>query len=314
RLLFDEDIALLSAFLVALHPGLIYFSTEFHPLTFNALFFSIVMLFLLRLSKTHRIKDALLSGVFIGIAFFDRAIALIFIPLFFTLMPKIKAPLKTKLKLFILTLTIASLAVAVWGVRNYSLFHKLILSRSSTGYLFWLGNNPNSTGSAMFDKNQSMLDTLGKDTLSQLKTMDELSQNEYFKETALLFVKQRPLSFLSRYFKKFYYFWWFSPQVGSLYHFNFLFIYKLFYFIIIFSAVSGLYIIAKKRSQIQNVYVSGVAFAVMCCLALAAVQSLFYIEGRHRWVIEPIIMIFSSFTFLSILRTIRYGIYDARKM
>lgn len=303
--LFDEKIGMVAAVLTAVHPGLIYFSTEFHPLTFNALFITVTIFLLIRVSETLDTGRALLAGLSIALAFLDRSIALIFIPLSILLILTAKGRGVAKLKVLSCIFAVVFLAVAGWTIRNYAVFHKIVIARSSSGYLFWLGNNPNYTGSAMYSKNVAMLYTLDGKTQADMRKMDEIGQNRYFTNMTLSYVKQKPFQFLARWAQKFYYFWWFSPQTGFLYPAGWLVPYKIFYTIIIFSAIFSAVYISLNFKKMKGVYPQGIFFTIFCCLSLAAAQSLFYIEGRHRWVIEPIIMIFSSWALIYVLRLVK---------
>jgi hypothetical protein len=39
-----------------------------------------------------------------------------------------------------------------------------------------------------------------------------------------------------------------------------------------------------------------------CCLAISVLQSLYYVEGRHRLAIEPLLLMFTSIGVVSIAR------------
>lgn len=312
--LFDERAGLAAAFLTAIHPGLVYFATEFHPLTFNTLFMVLVISTLMRLFKTLKIRDAVFSGVLIGLAFLDRFSCLIFTPIAVGFLIFSNTSVRLKLKLSIIIILITLVPVTAWSARNYVLFHKLVIMRSSTGYLFWLSNNPHSTGSAQYDRNNGILNTLGDQTLKRLNTMDELGINSYLMERAVSFVKSDPRMFLWNWIKRFYYFWWFSPTSGILYPASWFILYRAFYALVLITAAYAFISIILSRKTIKNVYWPGIYLIAISVLSLAATQSLFYIAGRHRWVIEPIIMIFSSWTIVHLLRSGRKAGLDDGKI
>jgi len=297
----DERVGLLAALLTALHPGLIYFATQFHPLTFNALFVTLIILALGRLYQTPKVKNAIASGILIGLAFLDRSLCLIFIPIAAGLLVFSNTSARIKLKLCIIVILISLVPVTAWSIRNYILFHKVVVGRSSAGYLFWIGNNPRTTSSAMYDKNTPMIYTLDKETLKKFNTMNELEIDAYLMNKGMSFVKSRPYVFLWNWAKRFYYFWWFPPFIGMQYPPAWLVAYKIFYMGVFFTAIYALISITTRREKIKDINLPDVYLVVLCVLALAAAQSLFYVEGRHRWAIEPILMIFSSWTIVQIL-------------
>lgn len=303
--LFCEKVGLLAAVITAVHPGLIYYSTEFHPLTFDVLFFTMIVASLVRLSKTAAVKDALLTSFFIGMAFLSRTTAIIFIPIALLFVFLLKAPVKIRLKLSFCILLISLSAVTAWTVRNYVVLRKVIITRSSPGWLLWLGNNPNSTGSAMYSREKDVVSNLDQESFKNLKQMDELGQNRFFTDRAVSFIKKDPLAFLNRWAKRTYYFWWFSPQSGFLYPAAWLSMYKLFYLLLLMPAILAISIIGMNNKSLVGVYMFGAFLAVFCVLALSLAQTAFYVEGRHRWVVEPIVGIFSAWFYLYVFDRMR---------
>lgn len=300
RNLFSEEAGILAAFITAVHPGLIYYSTEFHPLTFDVLFFTMIVASLVRLSKTAAARDALLAGFFIGIAYLSRTTALIFIPVALLLVALLKIPIKRKLKLSVCVLLLSLSAVAAWSARNYVVLHKVVITRSSPGWLLWLGNNPNHTGSSLYTKDKGMVATLSDEDNKKLMLMDELGQNRFFTERAVTFIKGDPAAFFTRWATRICYFWWFSPQAGYLYPGSWLLIYKSFYLLLLVPAVLAVSMIAVRGRKQAGVYLPGVILTVCCCLLLGVAQTAFYVDGRHRWVIEPILGIFSAWFYIRV--------------
>ena len=299
--LFDERVGLLAALLTAFHPGLVYFATQFHPLTFNALFAVLIILTLTRLYRTPKVKNAVITGIVMGLAFLDRSSCLIFIPIAAGLIVFSSTSARLKLKLCAIVILITLIPVAAWSMRNYAVLHKFVITRSSTGYLFWIGNNPNSKSSATYDQNTAAIETLGKDTLDKFKAMNELEINTYLMDDAVSYVKSHPWIFLSRWAKRFYYFWWFSPSAGMFYPPQWFVLYRAFYIFMLVTAMYALISIIAGRKKMKNTYLPGVYLMAVFVLLISATQTLFYIEGRHRWVIEPMLMIFSSWTIIRII-------------
>ena len=64
----------------------------------------------------------------------------------------------------------------------------------------------------------------------------------------------------------------------------------IYYFVIIFSALIGFYAIWRGGGLArQHLILIGVFL-----FALALLQSLYYVEGRHRWAVEPILIAISG--------------------
>lgn len=304
--LFCEKVGLLASFIIALHPGLIYYSTEFHPLTFDVLFFTMIVASLVRLSKMAAVKEALLAGILIGVAFLSRTTMIMFIPIAVLLSLLLKEQIRVRLKLSLCILLISLTAVTAWTVRNYVVFHKIIITRSSPGWLLWLGNNPYHTGSAMYSREKSVVDNLDQESFKNLRQMDELGQNRFFTDRAVSFIKKDPVAFATRWAKRVYYFWWFSPQAGFLYPATWLFAYKLFYLLLLIPAILAISVIVMNNKSLSGVYMFGVFLTVFCSLALSLAQTAFYVEGRHRWVTEPVLIIFAAWFYIYFLERARH--------
>ena len=241
-------------------------------------------------------SDCRPKGLFMGMAFLDRSSALIFIPLCGLAIFLAEGSIRKKLKIASVIVIVSSFVLMPWAIRNYAIFHKLVITRSSSGYLFWLGNNPNYTGGAMYDKDTAMVNTLDQGSERKLKSMGELDQDKYLMEKALDFVRHDPPGFLSRWKTRIGYFWWFSPHAGLLYPSRWLSLYKIFYSVVILTALFGVFLLIFRRKRLRNVDLQGAWFLLICCVAWALTQSMFYIEGRHRWVVEPVIILFSAWT------------------
>lgn len=302
KIIFGESTGLTAASIVAVHPGLIYYSTQFHPLTFDVLFFTLVLLSLVRLSRTESLKDAFLAGAVIGLAFSSRSSMIIFIPIAVLIAFIIKVPMKYRIKLSACILLVSLSVVAAWSIRNYAVLHRVIVTRSTPGWLLWLGNNPNYTGSAMSADGKDMASTLGNENLNDLRGMDELGQNKYFTDSAFSFIKKDPAAFFIRWASRYYYFWWFTPEAGYFYPAGWMLLYKLFYMMLLVPAILAMARMAMSRSASENIYLPGALITIVSCLLLAFAQTAFYTEGRHRWVVEPVLAIFSAWFFVSLVR------------
>jgi len=100
------------------------------------------------------------------------------------------------------------------------------------------------------------------------------------------------LKFVAFYFKKVYYYWWFSPQSGILYPKRYLDIYKCLYSFALLLSLLGAVMAVLFRGKVMR----GNALLLICVfMSICFTQSFFYVEGRHRWLIEPILFIFFSY-------------------
>jgi hypothetical protein len=185
-----------------------------------------------------------------------------------------------------LVLAAAALVMAPWVIRNLEVQHRFMLTRSGTGLVFWLGNNPHAfSGSAATPQGEALYELLPPEERARLGQLDELGQQDFFRDEALAYVRARPLAFVGRWALKLGYFWWQSPQAGYLYPGAGFRLYQAFYL-----AMMALVMVAvvRRRRQPEVWLLAGF------CLALALLQSAYYIEGRHRLAIEPILLVLAG--------------------
>jgi CHASE2 domain-containing sensor protein len=89
---------------------------------------------------------------------------------------------------------------------------------------------------------------------------------------------------------KFFYFWWRAPLTGIEYPKSWGIGYLVYYLVIFLSAVIGFFGIWRTGTTArQNLILIGVFL-----FGLSLLQSLYYVEGRHRWAVEPILIAVSG--------------------
>ncbi|MBU1007072.1 MAG: glycosyltransferase family 39 protein [Candidatus Omnitrophica bacterium] len=289
---FNRKVGLLAAFLTTFHPGLmIYTIWKIHPLLLDSFLILLVVLVFLKACTKLSLWKAFLSGAIIGLTMLTRSTVGLFLPFGIAYLALSQNVNKKKLLIFSCALLISTaLIIAPWIVRNYSI-HKQIIFTTATGELLWRGNNIEASGSSYLVSGKTVTETMPKDLAEKIYGKSELVQRDVFMKEAFGFIKKNPDQAIKLFVKKFYHYWWFSPQSGILYLKSWLSIYKIYYTIIIMLGGIGLY----KAFCIHDPRVlQGVCLLLLMLLAISLAQSLFYVEGRHRWAIEPIILIFSA--------------------
>jgi 4-amino-4-deoxy-L-arabinose transferase-like glycosyltransferase len=293
--IFNKRIGIISAVLCIFHPGLIIYSTtKLHELSLVAFLFSLLTWIILKFEKDITYKRSFTVGFLIGICILTRATIVAFIPLFLLwLFLYRKYIFRTKrdfwLKSFFI-IFIAGIVILPWVIRNYSIHRQFIFMQTPAADL-WVGNNINASGTNYLEDGRPVFESMPKDFINKIFASDELTQDRIFKEAVYRFIKEHPDKFILLFFKKLYYFWWFSPQAGIKYQRIYLLIYKLFYSAILFFSICGIIsvLIKAERKVIRET-----SFILLLFLAISIMQSLFYVEGRHRWAIEPLLLIFTA--------------------
>ncbi len=84
-------------------------------------------------------------------------------------------------------------------------------------------------------------------------------------------------------------FWWGSDVTGLLYPQLWLFGYRVWYIAILIPAASGTWRGLREPKQ-----QSAVALVLITLLVVSLTQAVFYVEGRHRLAVEPLLLILSG--------------------
>ena len=288
--------ALGAAALAAVHPGLVVYTTKFHPFILDSLLVLAVLAACLLLSTERPWRSALLLGAALGLCALSRATILVCLPV---IAWWVWRRLERRMATMAVVLATAALVVAPWVARNHAVHHRFVLTRSGTALVFWLGNNPHAfTGSATTAGGGRVLELMPADERQRLLHLDELGQQDLLRAEAGAYVRAQPLAFLRRWAVKFSYFWWQSPQAGQLYPAAWFRLYQAFYLVTMALVVAA---IAVHRRRPETWLVVGF------CLAIALVQSAYYVEGRHRLTIEPLLLLLGGQGLAGLLQLLPWG-------
>jgi 4-amino-4-deoxy-L-arabinose transferase-like glycosyltransferase len=276
--------ALWATGLAAVHPGLIAYTTKFHPFILDSLLVLAVLAACLFFSPKRPWRSALYLGAAIGLCALSRATILVCLPVIaWWVWGRLEARRLSSLALMLAT---AALVVTPWVARNHAVQHRFVFTRSGTGLVFWLGNNPHAfSGSATTPDGTPLYRLLPPAQRQRLEQLDELGQQDLFRAEATAYVRARPLGFLRRWAIKLGYFWWQSPQAGGLYPASVFRLYQAFYLLMMAAVVAAVVIHRRRR---ETWLIAGF------CLAIALVQSAYYVEGRHRLTIEPLLLLLAG--------------------
>jgi 4-amino-4-deoxy-L-arabinose transferase-like glycosyltransferase len=291
--------ALLAAVLVAFHPGLTVYSVlKLHSLVFDVFFYLLSISLILRFIQKPDNKTAVLTGFVIGLALLSRSTILAFaifaLAYAFFVLQGIK--MKIKIKYLLAVCFSAMIIYSPWVIRNYKVFNGFVFAQTSSGENLWVGNNKAASGSAILPSGKSVHTKMPQEMREDLQNLDELGQVRFYKNYFFSFIKEEPLLFTRLFIKKLYYFWWFAPQTGTLYSRPWLHTYKLYYGILFLLFIMGLLSSLRDKSHFPLI--------LMLCaymLSLAFLHAIVNVDTRHRWAVEPIMIIFTSIGFFNLV-------------
>ena len=283
-----------AGFLVAVHPGLIiYNATKAHPLSFDSLFFSLALLMFFRLYDRPTVARAVTLGLIAGLGTLSRSTMLIFLPIgaVWLLATTPRGSWRSAAGAIVVAGITAFVVILPWSVRDSIVQHRNLFLISTTGEDFWDGNNPYATGHSYVDADHAVIHALSPAEHADLMSQpDEIAQSRWFRNKAIEFIKANPAAAARLTFVKFFHFWWFAPQTGVLYPALWRQVYMAYYVLALGLAAAGGWRLAHMGAPAIRLTLLVVAFL----LGLSALQSVYYVEARHRWAIEPMLLAISG--------------------
>jgi len=289
--MFDEKTALIASFLASFHPGLIIYTTKIHDLSLVVFFVALILWLIISLNA-GKISGYAAIGAVIGLSVLTRPTLILFIPVYF-LYNWFAA--KNRKDFFIGCAVVsicAALVLAPWTFRNYRIHKKLIFITTTSAEHFWRGNNAFSSGTSLTGDRRPITEVAPKEFLEKLYKMKEIEQYNFLYQETSKFIAAHPVFFLERLARKFYYFWWFSPQTGLLYPGLWTKIYKIYYAFIFILFAAG---ICRAIGRTKGLERAAVMAIVLFLFLVSLGNSVYYVELRHRWAMEPLMLIFTAY-------------------
>jgi hypothetical protein len=297
--------ALIAALLTAVHPGVILYTTKFHPFVLDSVLWFATFAAVLAFSPAHPVRSAAVAGAFLGTAVLTRPTILACTPMFaWWLWRRSTDHARARFSRLLLLGVCAAAIVAPWMWRNYAIHHRMMLTRSGTSFVLWLGNNPYLfTGSAMTPNGENVIDKVPPAVRGELERLDEMGQQDYFAREVRAYIRRDPRGFALRWLRKLGYFWWFSPQAGALYPRTLFRVYQCIEAAILGLAAFGTWLL--WRSAAETIRRDAIVFFLACAAAISVLQSVYYVEGRHRLAIEGLLLIFAAAGIAAVTRARR---------
>lgn len=298
--LFEERSGLLASFLTAVHPGLIVYSTKLHELTLVAFLISLIAYVIASRGVGNRAND-MMMGLLIGIGALTRPTLIFFIPAVAAHLFLSKKRSREMLNSLFMIVIVSALVILPWTMRNYSVHKRWIFITTNSPEHLWRGNNPVASGTSYTSDGRAIIEAAPKEFTDKLRNSDEIGQYDLFRSEAAKFIQDRGL-FSGLFLRKLYYFWWFAPQTGLLYPRAWLIIYELFYAPILLLFICGA-LFSFRAMDNRKIASMGAILFFICAVSL--VHAIYYVEIRHRWAVEPLMMIFAAHAFVKLLDYIK---------
>lgn len=295
RSLGGRGVAVLAGLGTAAHPALLVYAAKVHQLNLDVLVAALGTLLILRGLERVTAPGLVVFGAVCGIAILSRPT---FVPFLVVgggavLVRRSPRPVDGLRRAATVGVVAAAL-VGPWLAHNYVATGSWTLT-TTTGYTLWIGNNPVATGTTITADGRAVIDAAPA-MRDLVWGRPETEQDRIFRDAAIRYMTDDLPRTAAAFARKLFYFWWFSSQTGSLYPERWRLAYTLYYAALAVTAVVGANWLARAGGARQLT----VLMAAFVTVSLA--QSVFYVDGRHRWAVEPLMLVLSAIIVWELLR------------
>ncbi len=298
--IYDIKTAIISSICSVFVPGIVlYSSTKLHHMPLYSLFFCLALLSALNLFENFSNKNQILLGLVLGVGLLIRSTTIFIIgAIFLWLWCNLKVEIKKKVSAMSKILLITGIIIMPWVIRNYLVHNRLLLFQSSDGYVFYIATNPNANGTLYLPDGRFQLAGIPQELLEKHSTLTEMEFRDLMKSESWKFVKQDPLRVLRLCFLRFSYFWWPSALSGKApgyeYPEHYIRLYKIYYAVLLSVFLYQVFFIIRSIFRKDNYYLSKELLILLSLAAISIPHTLMFAEGRHRFAIEPLLLIIAS--------------------
>jgi tetratricopeptide (TPR) repeat protein len=299
RRIFSVPAGYISAASAAVYSIFIFYSGLILMEILHTFFISVFLLLLLRMKDALNNKLFFGTGLIFGILVLFRGNILLFLPVLFIWLYLIyKDQVKLLIKTSVLFLIGVLIPVSLIALNNYIAEEDFLLLTSNGGINFYIGNNPSATGIYMTPKEFSLdTDITGKNYAEKMsgRTLKPGEVSDFWFGEGMEYVKENPSDAVRLFFTKFLLFFdeaenpqsasmdiqFFSTYYSKLMKFPF----PGFYFFLLFAA-AGTFLNRDKRKNFN--------ILLLFLLTYAAASAIFFVIGRFRVPVAPVIIIFAG--------------------
>lgn len=289
---FDRTAGLVAAVLVALNPPLVLFAARVHEVNLDALLAGAVLIAVLDQARSRSASGVRL-GILSGVATLARPTIVAFAVASLGALA-LRAPRRP-----LVVAGAIALAIALpWSVRTAAVLGSPSPSAPYNCVTLWMGNNPNATGGAITADGRSVFEVMPDDLRARLLGQPELEQGRIFCEEAFRFLRSTPLSGLSWFAEKLAYFWWFPPHAGLLYPKGWIDAYRVLW------AMEAALVLVGGVAVWRRGPRAALGIVALQLLIISASQSVGYVEGRHRLLLEPTLSALAAVGLVSLAKLV----------
>jgi hypothetical protein len=289
----DSRTGMIAGLLVALQPSFLYYSVvKSDPLPLNAFLLCGIALAGLNLIESEDRRSAVAFGLLTGLGILSRgtpAVALLVVGVGLVLRRRRRAWSPLAIATFA-----CALWVSPWLARNMVGIGSPLIT-STTGENFWRGNHPGASGGVVdTDGGRITLlipsnPALPAPIRSVLATGTELDRHEAFMTEAWRFIAADPWAATRLFARKLRTFWWRVDSNPGDYPALAARGYEWIFRVELVLALLGAFLALRSP---HSRAAAGLCLALIVTISL--LQCAFYVQGRHRFLIEPLLLVFTA--------------------
>lgn len=295
RHLLDARAGIVASSIVALHPGFVLYSAKVYEMNLEVPLALLLALAAVEIAHDRTSAGAIRFGAVSAVA----ALARPTLAVASWMLLLVQAAVARRRALLLAAMLLA-IGMAPTMLRNLALGYQGP-STPATCVQLWVGNNPEAAGDAYGRDGRSVFDSMPETLRERVIGRTEEEQMRAFCDAAIAYMVADPLRSLAWWAEKFGYFWWFSPHAGRTYPVGWLDAYRVLYAVELAFVAVGAAAIWRRGDR------AGVSVIALMVFAIAASQSFFYVEGRHRLLVEPLLASVAAAGIVTVLRALPRG-------
>lgn len=287
RIYWAEEIARLSALIIAIYPPFVYMVTEIANINFYLVNMVAVVYFLARYLEERKDSSHLAAaGVLLGLLIMFRAEALVLVVVLSALLWR---KVRGNVRDIAAFAGLAIIVIAPWAVRNYVVFHRFIPTTTAMPIALWYGHNSQANGTQRVGWGYS------SHVMQPLPAMQgeldrvsagpqyEVQLHRIYLDEALDFIRTHPREEVVLLGEKLFYYWTFDMHHPKGSH--------PAYWIPTMGLIALFWVgLVTQRRNLWSRYYLFVT-AILFSMALALV---FYVLPRYRMFVEPLMVPFGA--------------------
>lgn len=267
---------IVAAVLISLDPPLVLFAARVHELNLDALLAGAILIAVIDVARARSTRAGVRLGVLAGLTTLARPTIVAFAAAAVALLA-VNTPRRPLVIAAAITLAIA----LPWSIRNAVVLGAVSPTAPYNCVTIWMGNNANATGGPITADGKSVFDAMPTDLRARIHGQPEAKQGRIFCDEASQYLGTRPLAGIPWIAEKFLYFWWFPPHAGLLYPKGWIDAYRVLWAVEGTLALVGFVAVWRRGSR------AALGVVALQLVIISASQSLGYVEGRHRLLLEP---------------------------